>query len=673
MSNKKPAQQHKNHNSKEIIVIHRRGHPLVLLITTVLALLMASLPVTYPATAEWSHNQKVNSVSYKQKYGFWETIDLPEEFMTNTIHAAALPTGKILLVAGSGNNRKNFNEYTSNGNIKVLKSVILDPETLNVKLIPTPSDLFCSGHALLQSGNLLIAGGTSGYELQEKDVKKAAGPITIHNENPDSPQHTFAKGTKFTSPNGKIYVSTQEVIVKPATKIDHGNGNVMIHHSSTKVFVEAINEGASFITDKTEQYKISGLEGTDTQNIYGQGGPMTLKKQDFRGDNKTFEFDSNKEEYVPVGDLNESRWYASLPVLTNGEVLAVSGLDNTGNITDTTERYDPLKKIWSWGPNRALPTYPALFRTQDPEVLFYSGSSAGYGPEDVGREPGFWNINKNSFQTVAGLRDPNILETSGSVVLPPIKGSNDGSQSNRIMLAGGGGVGESNLATSRTDIIDLSAKNPVYTPGPDLPSDLRYINLAVTPWDEVFATGGSRDYRAKNNSYSKKAFSINATNYQITPLADEPIGRTYHSGALLLQDGRILVFGGDPLFNDKDNTTIGQFEQRLEIYTPPQFFRGSKPTLIGKNSQQISRGQTITFDSTNPDSIKTARIIPPSSTTHVTNIEQRSISAIVTKQNNKINIKIPDDQNLLPKGWYMLFVVNSDGLPSKAKIIEIAP
>lgn len=658
-------------SKKHVPEYKRRGRPHILLLATLAALLISSAPVTVPAFADWRHNAKINSIEYKQSHGYWETLDIPAEFKINTIHAALLPTGKVLLVAGSGNNRESFNSYRNDGKIEVLKTAILDPATNHIKLIETPSDLFCSGHALLQSGNLLVAGGTSGYELLGADVTKPAGAMVIHNEDPDSPVKVFPRGTRFTSPTGKVYVSTQEAVVEPAHKIDHGQGNVMIHHSSTKIFVEAVEPSASYITDKNEQYSIEGLRGNDARNIYGQGGPMTLNKQDFRGDNKAYEFDPVKEAYVKVGDMKESRWYPSLPILNNGTVLAVSGLDNAGVVTETTEYYDPATKTWSWGPNRAFPTYPALFRTTKPNTLFFSGSNAGYGPEDKGREPGFWNLTDNTFKGVKGLRFPNILETSASVMLPPAKGSNDGSQSYKVMVAGGGGIGESKLVTARTDIIDLAAENPEYKPGQDLPEAVRYLNMTVTPWDEVFATGGNRDYRAKSNSYSHRSFSYNPTTDSITMLADAPVGRGYHSGSLLLPDGRILVFGGDPLFGDKDNTTAGKFEQRIEIFTPPQFFKSNQVTPKNLGASEVHRGDNLTVTTDQPFNAKTARLIVPSSATHVTNIEQRSIAATIHNEGGKFTVTLPTDENVLPNGWYMLFLVDDKDMPAKALMVNI--
>ncbi len=651
-------------------VMLARGNPWVLLAATSIIFVLASLPLLVPAVTNWRHNHLINSLSYKQQYGHWQILDIPKDDRINTIHASLLPTGDVLLVAGSGNNQSSFSQYSNDGTISVLKTVIYSPHHNSYKLIPTPSDLFCSGHAMMQSGSVLIAGGTSGYEKLAGLVTHPAGTMIIHNENPDSPVMTIKKGTKFTSDSGRTYVSDQTVTLRPASKVIHADGTVTITHSSTKVFVEATKADRSYVTTTTQHYNIAGMTGSKAHDVYGQGGPMTLDKQDYRGDNKAYEFDAVKEQYVRVADMNESRWYASLPLLNDGQILAVSGLDNTGQITNTSEYFNPTTMQWTPGPSREFPTYPALFRSRDPNVLFFSGSTAGYGPADQDREPGFWNIATNTFTPVTGLRQPSLVETSGSVAMPPAAGSNDGSQSWKVLLAGGGGIGESDQSTSRTDSIDLSDATPSYTPGPDLPQPLRYLNLTVTPWDQIIANGGTANYRAKDNSYSHATFAFNGTG-QLSQLAAEPVGHSYHAGSLLLPDGRIMVFGNDPLYSDKKDTQPGSFDQRIEIFTPPQLYKGRRPVLNGSTTIKATRGQTLTFSSPNAATIRTARLIPPSTTTHVTNIEQRSVAAPVHVSGSTVRIDLPADPSLLTNGYYMLFVVNQDGTPSVARLVDI--
>ncbi|MGJ3559747.1 hypothetical protein ACR6C2_17810 [Streptomyces sp. INA 01156] len=53
--------------------------------------------------------------------------------------------------------------------------------------------------------------------------------------------------------------------------------------------------------------------------------------------------------------------------------------------------------------------------------VFYSGSNAGYGPADEGREPGIWDVETNKFDKIPGLSDPDMMETSGTVLLPPAR------------------------------------------------------------------------------------------------------------------------------------------------------------------------------------------------------------------------------------------------------------
>ncbi|CAM5629873.1 GlxA-like beta barrel domain-containing protein OS=Streptomyces antimycoticus OX=68175 GN=SSPO_062000 PE=4 SV=1 [Streptomyces antimycoticus] len=111
-------------------------------------------------------------------------------------------------------------------------------------------------------------------------------------------------------------------------------------------------------------------------------------------------------------------------------MLAVSGLDEIGQVVPgKNEIYDPKTKKWKYLPKkRFFPTYPALFLTGKGQI-FYTGSNAGYGPDDKGRTPGIWDLKSNRFDVVPGISDPDALETSMSVLLPP-------AQDQRYMVLG---------------------------------------------------------------------------------------------------------------------------------------------------------------------------------------------------------------------------------------------
>jgi hypothetical protein len=87
--------------------------------------------------------------------GTWETNATPAP--VRAIHVAVLHTGKVLLVAGSGNDVDTFRAGR-------FETSTWDPTTDEFASVATPWDAFCAGHAQLADGRLLVAGGTAGYE-----------------------------------------------------------------------------------------------------------------------------------------------------------------------------------------------------------------------------------------------------------------------------------------------------------------------------------------------------------------------------------------------------------------------------------------------------------------------------------------------------------------------------
>ncbi|KAA0935078.1 radical copper oxidase GlxA [Streptomyces apricus] len=623
-------------------------------------------PAAIGFASEQYHEYKIAQPGYQAKYGSWKQLDIPEEFRTNAIHAALLHTGKVLIVAGSGNEQKKFDKGS-------FDTVLWDPKADTFKKIPTPDDFFCSGHAQLPSGRMLVAGGTARYELLDGEVERAGGGMRVKNENPDKPV-VLKKGTRFRSPSGVEYVSRFDVTVpkaKRTQKITYDKAGVMqpwktkVVASEARVFVEATEDGPGPVTDKSAQYEILGLKGKDADNTYGLSEKITMDKQDFQGIRAAYEFDPVAEKYVPVEPMDKARWYPTLVGLQDGKVLAVSGLDDVGVIDPgDNEIYDPRTKKWTPGPKRYFPTYPALFLTQGGK-LFYPASNAGYGPAELGRDAGLWDLKTNKFQKVPGLSDPDETETSASLLLPP-------AQDQKVMVLGGGGVGESKRSTSRTAVVDLKKDNPVFEDGPDLPQGTRYLNSVIMPDDSVFTSNGAKDYRGRGASNIHKAQFYDPGSNSFRAAAAPKVGRNYHSEALLLPDGRIATFGSDPLFDDQQNTKLGHFEQRMEIYTPPALHKNAKSRpALGDGPQEVTGDGRATFATRHPERIANARLMRPSAVTHTTDVEQRSIALGLTRTDDSVTVEVPRDRTLVPPGWYMLFVTDADGTPSEAKWIQV--
>jgi hypothetical protein len=621
--------------------------------TVACGLIAINAPTIVSAARDAIHNYKINREDYKQAHGHWSMLEVPRDLRVNAIHAALLRTGKVLIIAGSGNDAKQFKAGK-------FKTLLWDPDTDRFKLIHTPSDMFCAGHVFLPDGKLLIAGGTRRYEKLAANVTYAAGVMTIKNESPNGGAVTLAKGTVLRAPGGAEFRTTKAAVVKPAAKTLAG----AVTASSTEVWVEAVEKGKASVVDHPAQYTIEGSSRPKNE-LYGYAQKLTRAKQDYWGDDKSYLFDPETESYERVDNMTLARWYPTLVSLKGGRVLAVSGLDDFGRIIQgDNEIYDPQTKQWTAQPQlqRTFPTYPSLFLMPSGK-LFYTGSNAGYGSDTVGRTPGIWNLTNNTFTRVPGLRDPRQTETSGSVLLPP-------AQNQRYMIAGGGGVGESKLSTARTDVIDLNAAHPHFTPGPDLEQPVRYPNMVITPDDKVVITGGSTGYRGKGDSDVLLCHLYDPASNKLTKMADPTVGRDYHSEALLLPDGRVITMGSNPLFADKTNTVPGRFEQRIEIYSPPYLFQGDRPEITG-GPVSVKRGDTVWFGTPQSGNIKSARLVRPSAVTHVTDVEQRSVKLQFIPNGDGIDVTIPKGSGLVPSGWYMLFITDSNGAPSKAHWVEV--
>jgi hypothetical protein len=640
----------------------RRTRRLALGAAALVALGGLNGPALYGFVSERYHDYRITRPEYTARHGQWRVVDVPAEYRVNTIHAALLHTGKVLLIAGSGNDAKMFDART-------FRSVLWDPADNTFEEVPTPEDLFCSGHAQLPGGRLLVAGGTRRYETLEGDVRRAGGLMIVYNENPDRAR-TLPAGTRFTGHRGgKTFVSRASLLVPRAEKHKDGRtGKVRVTPGSARVYVEAVHEGRAHQTGTQDQYRVHGLRGADRRNVYGIAQKLSFDKKDFQGIKDAFVFDPVAERYLPADPMAEARWYPTLTGLEDGSVLAVSGLDEIGQVVPgKNEVYDPRRRTWQFLPRaRFFPTYPALFLAGDGRI-FYTGSNAGYGPAERGRKPGLWDLRDNSFTEVPGITDPGVLETSMSVLLPP-------AQDQRYMVLGGGGVGESPRSTDAVRLVDLDRSRPRFTDGPPLYAKVRYPTGVVLPDDRVLVTGGSGGYRGRGASNVLRAALFDPRRNTWQQAAAPLVGRNYHSGGLLLPDGRVMTFGSDSLFADKDDTRPADFEQRLGLYTPPYLHAGGeRPALTGPRAARrtIAPGGSAVYRLEDTGKVRAVRLVRPGSFTHVTNVEQRSVALKFSREGDRLRVTVPDDPALVPPGWYMLFAVDDRGVPSEAVWVRV--
>ena len=632
-------------------------HPwrIVLAAVAVLGVLTANIPTVGGAIARWYHNYEITRPAYEARYGLWVKLDIPARFRVNGIHSTLLHNGDVLIMAGSGNNQAFFDAGT-------FKTLLLNPVTMQEKLIPTPWDLFCAGHIELPDGNVLLAGGTARYE--NLTPTHAGGAMTVVNTDPTQ-AWSLPKGTTFTAPDGAQFKTAFAMTIPKATEQIGADGLPTVTNTQQNIWVDAVAKGKGSVISKSEQYSVEGLVGQQAnQQLYGIGTPMTLQKQNFMGTRDAYIYNVKRERFVKVNSMNYARWYPTLAEMGNGMVMTMSGLDNTGQVTMNSEMFNPKNNTWTTGPYRGFPTYPATFLTENGQ-LFFTGSNAGYGPSTAAwRTPGFWNIKTGKFKPVPGIASPQNLETSASVLLPP-------AQKQTFMVLGGGGVGQSDTSTARTALIDTAAPNPKWVRGPNLAEPTRYPITVLLPDDQVLVTGGSKYYRGMHGSDNRDTRIYNVATNRFDLMANSITGRDYHSGGILLPNGSILTLGGNPLFGNAQDTTPQTFNQEIDVYYPPYFFQGTRPKVV--SAPKVMRlGHHYNIKVTDPASIKDLRLLRPDNPTHVTDVNARSVAVSFTKlADGELRIMLPSSDNLVPPSYYMLFAVNKRGLPSTGYWVRV--
>src|SRR6202020_2553539 len=155
-------------------------------------------------------------------------------------------------------------------------------------MLHTPSDMFCGGPASLPDGKLLIAGGTSRYEVLENEVTHAAGVIEIQNQNPDASPITLPAGSELTSSSSIAYRTVKPVTIDPATKRVNADGATEVIASTTETWIEALEKGKRPVVSSTTHFSIAGLHGEQARNVFGITNSITLEKQNFWGTKKSY-------------------------------------------------------------------------------------------------------------------------------------------------------------------------------------------------------------------------------------------------------------------------------------------------------------------------------------------------------------------------------------------------
>jgi hypothetical protein len=141
--------------------------------------------------------------------------------------------------------------------------------------------------------------------------------------------------------------------------------------------------------------------------------------------------------------------------------------------------------------------------------------------------------------------------------------------------------------------------------------------------------------------------------------------RLYHQTATLLPDGRVLVAGSGRGFVRADATD----QLSGEVFSPPYLFKGPRP-VITSGPAQLSLGQVFSVQTPNAASIASVSLVRIGSVTHSFNMDGRFVPLTFTAGSGSLTVTAPATASLVPPGTYMLFIVDTNGVPSMAKMVK---
>lgn len=400
----------------------------------------------------------------------------------------------------------------------------------------------------------------------------------------------------------------------------------------------------------------------------------------FSGLDHAYLFEPERERWTRVEDMAAGRWYPTLVTLGDGSVLTAAGFKKRPPWVTlrAIERYSSGQG-WETveGAGRWLPLYPRLHLLPDGTV-FYAGSYnshytfpftlSAFPTARLNPETGEWT----------GYALPSEEERQeGASMLLALRPDDD--YRARVLLTGGGTPGGSEVVRP-TELIDLGVEDPAWQRVGSLEHPRYYTYAVILPTGEVFVAGGRSESHGHAHDHGVEYGDELSGSLPSDPnaiheaelfdpeteawrtLASMEVDRLYHSGALLLPDGRVMLSGSNP--ERRVN------ELRIETYRPHYLFQGPRPT-IEQAPEELSYGDV--FDVRSPDAREIDEVVlrRQGSTTHCLTTDQRLVEVpIRDREDDEVHASVPENPNLLPPGYYLLFVL-SDGIPSKAPFVRV--
>lgn len=397
----------------------------------------------------------------------------------------------------------------------------------------------------------------------------------------------------------------------------------------------------------------SGMALLPDGKLFVTGGHSGV---DTKGIKTAFTFDYKTNSWFQAPDMSKGRWYPTATALASGEALVVAGTDEAAGNVLIPEIYQPGSNTWRslTTASRSLPYYPMMFGAPDGSVYYA-------GPE---QSTAYLNTSGTG-SWAAGPTRTCCYRDYGSAVMYAV---------GQILVVGGGSP-----PTNTAERIDIHSAG-TWTSSGTMSVGRRQSNATLLADGTVLVTGGT-DATGFNGPPTTSAVLAaelwNPNNPTVwKKLASMTHYRLYHSTALLLPDGRVLSAGsGQPAATGLTD------DYTAEIFSPPYLFKpdgtpATRPVITSAPTEipysvTWPNGQSFTIQTPDAAGIVKVTLIRLSAVTHAFNQNQRMNILPFTTGNGTLTINAPVNSNRAPPGHYMLFIINSSGVPSVARIVHL--
>jgi len=357
-------------------------------------------------------------------------------------------------------------------------------------------------------------------------------------------------------------------------------------------------------------------------------------------------FDPTSSSWTELPDMAYPRWYPTATTLPDGRIFVVSGESNCPEcFVPVSEIYSPATNSWTRLSSApfTFPYYPHIFVLPDGRLMVAATSEDPIVSQ-------IFDLNALTWTPVGGSQ----VDGGSTAMYRPGK----------FLKVGTSTDPDETTRPSQTTayVLDATQPSPTWRQVSSMQYARTYHTLTILPDGNVLVTGGGPTTAPTATGAAIRPVELwSPATETWTTLGSMNAARLYHSEALLMPDARVLILGGGRF----DDSTLPTDQFNAEFYAPPYLFKGPRPVITSAPAQ-LQLGQSFVIQTPDAARIASVALMRFASVTHTINMAQRYLPLSFTAGSGSLTVSAPANANLATPGNYMLFLVDTNGVPSIA-------